>query len=102
MSNYKKMLILFVIFILILGIILYLYKEDIANYIQVSVERSGTALENSTLLQPSSVDDTKVLNTESISKSKFRILKNQVPATFLEEKTATSTSLGNKSLFLKP
>lgn len=102
MSNYKKMLILFILFILILAVVFYLYKDEIANYIQVSLERSGTALEDNTLPQVSDIDETKVLNTESISQTRFRILKNQVPTTFLEDKTATSTSIGNKSLFLKP
>ena len=102
MSNYKKMLILFILFILILAIVFYLYKDEIADYIQGSLERSITALEDNTLVQVSNMDETKVLNTESITQSRFRILKDQVPSTFLEEKTATSTSIGNKSLFLKP
>jgi uncharacterized membrane protein len=102
MNNYKKMLILFILFILILAIVFYLYKDEMADYIQESLERSTTALEDNTLVQVSDMDETKVLNTESITQSRFRILKDQVPSTFLEEKTATSTSIGNKSLFLKP
>ncbi len=101
MSNYKKMLILFILFILILGIVLYLYKNEIVDYIQTSLERSGTVLEDTTLPQVSNVDETKLLNTESITKTRFRILKNQVPETFLDERTATSTVFSNKSLFLK-
>jgi uncharacterized membrane protein len=96
------MLILFILFILILAIVFYLYKDEMADYIQESLERSTTALEDNTLVQVSDMDETKVLNTESITQSRFRILKDQVPSTFLEEKTATSTSIGNKSLFLKP
>ncbi|MCF7795464.1 hypothetical protein K9M50_03835 [Patescibacteria group bacterium] len=102
MSNYKKMLILFVLFILVLAIVFYLYKDEVANYIQESLERGGTALEDKTLPQVSNVDETKLLNTESISQTRFRILSSQVPETFLESKTATSTSIGNKSLFLNP
>lgn len=102
MSNYKKMLILFIFFILILGLVFYLYKNEIANYIQVSLERSGTVLEDNTLPQVSDIDETRLLNTKSITQSKFRILKKQVPATFLDDKIATSTIFSNKSLFLKP
>lgn len=90
------------LFILILGILFYLYKEEIADYIQESLERSGAVLNDDTLPQASNIDKTKILNTESITESRFRILKDQVPGTFLEEKSATSTSIGNKSLFLKP
>jgi predicted PurR-regulated permease PerM len=102
MKNYKKMLILFVLLILILGIVFYLYKNEIVDYIQESLEKSGTVLEDSTLPEVSNIDESKLLNTESITQTRFRILKNQVPETFLQSKTATNTVFSNKSLFLKP
>ncbi len=102
MSNYKKMLILFILFILVLAIVFYLYREEIAIYIQKYLERSGSALEDNTLPQVSDIDEIEVLNTETITQSRFRVLKDQVPSSFLEDRTATSTSIGNKSLFLRP
>jgi septation ring formation regulator EzrA len=96
------MLILFIFLILILAVVFYLYRDGITDYIQEYFERSGATLEDETLPQVSEIDETKVLNTETITQTRFRILKDQVPTTFLEDKTATSTSIGNKSLFLKP
>jgi uncharacterized membrane protein len=102
MSNYKKMLILFILLISILALIFYLYKQEMADYIQVSLERSGSALEDKNLPQILNIDDDEALDTDSITQTRFRILKEQVPKTFLEDKAATSTSINNKSLFFRP
>ena len=102
MSNYKKMLILFSLLIIILAVVFYLYKEEIANYIQGSLERSGSALEDETLPQVSDIEEHKVLDTETITESRFRALKDQVPQDFLNEKTATSTVGSSNDLFFRP
>jgi uncharacterized membrane protein len=96
------MLILFTLLILVLAVVFYLYKQEMADYIQGSLERSGSALLDENLPQVLDVEEDEVLNTDSITQTRFRILKDQVPKTFLEEKTATSTSIGNNSLFFKP
>jgi hypothetical protein len=101
MNNYKKILIFFTLLILVLGVIFYLYKEEMADYIQTSLERSGSVLLDENLPKVLDVEGDNVLNTDSITQTRFRILKEQVPKTFLEEKTATSTSISNNSLFSK-
>ncbi len=100
MNKYSGSIIIFVLVILMIALFLYLYIEDVSDYAKKQITQDSDILANIDASdQYSQLKDEDILNTDNIKQTRFRILKKQVPESFLEDATSTSTRLNNNSLF---